>query len=51
MRKPLAIGGSILFFLGAPGVVAGLISWLLTGGYDRPRSVLLLLSMAGETRQ
>ena len=30
MRKPAAIAGSALFFLAAPGVVAGLLPWLLT---------------------
>src|ERR687889_832803 len=30
MRKPTAAGGSSVFFLLAPGVVAGLIPWLLT---------------------
>jgi protein-S-isoprenylcysteine O-methyltransferase Ste14 len=30
MRKPMAAAGSALFFLLAPGVVAGLVPWLLT---------------------
>ena len=31
MRKPSAAAGSALFFAVAPGVVAGLVPWLLTG--------------------
>jgi protein-S-isoprenylcysteine O-methyltransferase Ste14 len=31
MRKPLAAAGSAIFFVLAPGVVAGLIPWWLTG--------------------
>jgi protein-S-isoprenylcysteine O-methyltransferase Ste14 len=31
MRKPTAAAGSSLFFALAPGVVAGLVPWLLTG--------------------
>ena len=31
MRKPSAAAGSALFFAVAPGVVAGLLPWLLTG--------------------
>ena len=31
MRKPSAAAGSALFFAGAPGGVAGLVPWLLTG--------------------
>src|SRR5918998_2810763 len=34
MRKPTAALGSALFFLLAPGVVAGAIPWLLTGGWQ-----------------
>jgi protein-S-isoprenylcysteine O-methyltransferase Ste14 len=34
MRKPTAALGSALFFLLAPGVVAGEIPWLLTGGWQ-----------------
>ena len=34
MRRPTAALGSALFFLLAPGVVAGLIPWVLTGGWQ-----------------
>ncbi len=34
MRKRTAALGSAVFFLLAPGVVAGLIPWLLTGGWQ-----------------
>jgi protein-S-isoprenylcysteine O-methyltransferase Ste14 len=34
MRRPTAAVGSVLFFLLAPGVVVGLIPWLLTGGWQ-----------------
>jgi hypothetical protein len=34
MRRPTAALGSAVFFLLAPGVVAGLIAWLLTGGWQ-----------------
>ena len=34
MRKPTAAVGSAVFFLLAPGVVVGLIPWLLTGGWQ-----------------
>jgi protein-S-isoprenylcysteine O-methyltransferase Ste14 len=36
MRKPNAAAGSIVFFLVAPGTVAGVIPWLLTGWNSRP---------------
>jgi protein-S-isoprenylcysteine O-methyltransferase Ste14 len=39
MRRPTAALGSALFFLLAPGVVVGLIPWLLTGGWQ-PREPL-----------
>jgi protein-S-isoprenylcysteine O-methyltransferase Ste14 len=34
MRRQTAAVGSALFFLLAPGVVVGLIPWLLTGGWQ-----------------
>jgi len=34
MRRPTAAVGSAVFFLLAPGVVVGLIPWLLTGGWQ-----------------
>src|ERR671910_3795863 len=34
MRRPTAALGSALFFLLAPGVVVGLIPWLLTEGWQ-----------------
>ncbi|PWK72623.1 isoprenylcysteine carboxylmethyltransferase family protein [Aminobacter sp. AP02] len=36
MRKPSAILGSAVFFIAAPGVVAGLVPWLLTARYAPP---------------
>jgi protein-S-isoprenylcysteine O-methyltransferase Ste14 len=33
MRRPTAALGSAVFFVLAPGVVVGLIPWLLTGGW------------------
>lgn len=35
MRRPIAAIGSAVFFLVAPGTVAGLIPWLLTGWHVR----------------
>jgi protein-S-isoprenylcysteine O-methyltransferase Ste14 len=34
MRRPIAAVGSALFFVVGPGTVAGLIPWLLTGGWQ-----------------
>ena len=34
MRRPTAALGSAVFFLLAPGVVVGLVPWLLTGGWQ-----------------
>ena len=34
MRRPTAALGSALFFLLAPGVVVGLLPWLLTDGWQ-----------------
>jgi protein-S-isoprenylcysteine O-methyltransferase Ste14 len=31
MRKPTAVAGSVVFLVAAPGVVAGLVPWWLTG--------------------
>jgi len=31
MRKPIAAAGTALFFALAPGIVAGLVPWWLTG--------------------
>ncbi|MEO5325274.1 isoprenylcysteine carboxylmethyltransferase family protein [Mesorhizobium sp. CC13] len=36
MRRPAALLGSAVFFVLAPGVVAGLVPWLLVGGYSAP---------------
>jgi protein-S-isoprenylcysteine O-methyltransferase Ste14 len=36
VRKPIAAAGSIAFFVVAPGTVAGLIPWWLTGWHSRP---------------
>ena len=40
MRTGQAIAGSALFFIAAPGVVAGVIPWLLTDRYRLPLSTL-----------
>ncbi|TGQ36426.1 MULTISPECIES: isoprenylcysteine carboxylmethyltransferase family protein [unclassified Mesorhizobium] len=40
MRTFSAIAGSALFFIAAPGVVAGLLPWLLTGRYRLPLSTV-----------
>jgi protein-S-isoprenylcysteine O-methyltransferase Ste14 len=34
MRRPTAAVGSAVFFLVGPGIVVGLIPWLLTGGWQ-----------------
>jgi protein-S-isoprenylcysteine O-methyltransferase Ste14 len=34
MRRPTAAVGSAVFFLVGPGIIAGLIPWLLTGGWQ-----------------
>jgi protein-S-isoprenylcysteine O-methyltransferase Ste14 len=48
MRKPTAAAGSALFFAIAPGVVAGLVPWWLTGWRLRwPLSVWLPVRLAG----
>ena len=48
MRKPTAAAGSALFFAVAPGVVAGLVPWWLTGWRLRwPLSEWLPLRLAG----
>ncbi|RUV82333.1 isoprenylcysteine carboxyl methyltransferase, partial [Mesorhizobium sp. M5C.F.Ca.IN.020.14.1.1] len=38
MRTRQAIAGSALFFIAAPGMVAGLLPWLLTDRYRLPWS-------------
>src|SRR5689334_23679412 len=38
MRSFSAIAGSALFLVVAPGVVGGVVPWLLTDGYHRPLS-------------
>jgi len=40
MRTFSAIAGSALFLVVAPGVVAGLMPWLLTDHYSKPLSVV-----------
>ncbi|WP_027168145.1 isoprenylcysteine carboxylmethyltransferase family protein [Mesorhizobium sp. WSM3224] len=40
MRTFSAIAGSALFLVVAPGVVAGLVPWLLTDHYRKPLSVV-----------
>lgn len=40
MRSFSAIAGNALFLVVAPGVVAGLVPWLLTDGYHTPLSAV-----------
>ncbi|CAN7693161.1 isoprenylcysteine carboxylmethyltransferase family protein [Mesorhizobium amorphae] len=47
MRTIQAIAGSALFFIAAPGVVAGVMPWLLTDRYRLPLSTLPGLVPAG----
>jgi protein-S-isoprenylcysteine O-methyltransferase Ste14 len=47
MRTRRAIAGSALFFIAAPGVVAGLLPWLLTDRYRLPWSTLPCLVPVG----
>ncbi|PBC10424.1 isoprenylcysteine carboxylmethyltransferase family protein [Mesorhizobium sp. WSM3859] len=47
MRSFSAIAGSALFLVVAPGVVAGLVPWLLTDGYHAPLSVVRGFVAAG----
>jgi protein-S-isoprenylcysteine O-methyltransferase Ste14 len=50
MRKPTAAAGSAAFFVLAPGVVAGLIPWWLTGwqvGHPQPSWAWAPLRVAG----
>ncbi|WP_292428522.1 hypothetical protein [Mesorhizobium sp.] len=47
MRTRQAIAGSALFFIAAPGVVAGLLPWLLTDRYRLPWSTQLGLVAGG----
>jgi protein-S-isoprenylcysteine O-methyltransferase Ste14 len=44
MRRSVAAAGSALFFAVAPGVMAGLVPWLLTGwdAYDMPLALRVL---------
>jgi protein-S-isoprenylcysteine O-methyltransferase Ste14 len=47
MRRPIAAAGSAAFFALAPGVVAGLVPWLLTGWRVRDPLPILPLRVAG----
>lgn len=47
LRKPAALLGSALFFVLAPGVVAGLVPWLLVGGYAAPLAAGPLVAVGG----
>lgn len=47
MRSFSAIAGSALFLVFAPGVVAGLVPWLLTDGYHTPLSAVPGIVAAG----
>ena len=47
MRTIQAIAGSTLFFIAAPGVVAGVMPWVLTDRYRLPLSTLPGLVPAG----
>lgn len=40
MRRFSAVAGSAAFFVAAPCAVAGLVPWLLTGGWAAPASAL-----------
>lgn len=46
MRRPSAIAGSAVFFLAAPGVVAGLVPWLITRWQGLATSLALILAGA-----
>jgi len=47
MRRSAAAAGSTGFFLVAPGIVAGLVPWLITGWVVRwPRSAMAITAMA-----
>lgn len=47
MRSFSAIAGSALFLVVAPGVVAGLVPWLLTDGFHTPLSMVPGFAAAG----
>jgi protein-S-isoprenylcysteine O-methyltransferase Ste14 len=47
MRTASAIAGSAIFLVAAPGVVAGLLPWLLTDGYRLPWSSLPGFALVG----
>jgi len=47
MRRPLALAGSAVFFVMAPGIVAGFVPWLLTGRYGLPITSSPILALLG----
>lgn len=47
MREPVAIAGSAVFFLIAPGVVAGLVPWMLTDWHNQSGSGWQPLHLVG----
>ncbi|TPK19869.1 isoprenylcysteine carboxylmethyltransferase family protein [Mesorhizobium sp. B2-5-9] len=47
MRRFSAIAGSGIFLVAAPGVVAGLVPWLLSDRWGRPWSPLPLFALTG----
>ena len=49
MRRPSAAAGSALFFAAAPGVVAGVIPWALTG-WDTENDWGLLIQILGAAK-
>jgi protein-S-isoprenylcysteine O-methyltransferase Ste14 len=47
VQKPAAIAGSVVFFIAAPGVVAGLLPWLITHWHRLPLSPYPALAIGG----
>jgi protein-S-isoprenylcysteine O-methyltransferase Ste14 len=47
MRTPMAIAGSAIFLVLAPGVVAGFVPWLLTEWHRLPLAPILIFRAAG----
>lgn len=47
MKRPMAIAGSAAFLLIAPGIVAGLVPWLMTGRYSAPLAPSILAAPGG----
>ncbi len=47
VRTPSAIVGSTIFFILAPGVVAGLVPWIMTARYGLPLTPILAFRATG----